>query len=83
MTRDRVTVFSCDHPGRVNAGGVGTEYVVRTIERGDSPVASPNEAVRRATCVVVESGDHSARIDAAGFRECGARWIERGEGTGG
>ena len=83
MTRDRVTVFSCDHPGRVNAGAVGTEYVVRAVERGDSAVGSPNEAVRHATCVVVESGDHSARIDAVGKRECGARWSERGEGTGG
>ena len=83
MARDRVTVLSCDHPGRVNAGGEGTEYVVRAVERGDSTVESPNEAGRRATCVDVESGDHSARSDAAGLRECGARWIERGEGTGG
>ena len=48
VTRDRVTVFSCDHPGRVNAGAVGTVYVVRDIERGDRYRREPERS--RAPC---------------------------------
>src|SRR5262249_39295465 len=53
------------------------------IEGSDASVGSTNEAVAivSANGVAVRPSDHSAWVDASGRRGCGARHIERGEGS--
>src|SRR5262249_18286491 len=52
------------------------------IEGSDASAGSTNEAVAIANGVVdVRPSDHSAWVDGSGHRGCGARHIERGEGS--
>src|SRR5271166_3718188 len=65
VTGGGFTVESRDHPSRVDGVGEAASKA-RRVDRGDGAVSGPQEAMRRAACVSVQTDDRFRVVDGDG-----------------